>query len=123
MAWATLSRFLILMAAIGQFETAWIDACLGPGATAGRLLVEHRTCDPNADPQPSGTRHGADRKLDPRAPAGRGAAGQHRLRVPGGRRHHAHDRALFHAVREPADRAGAQRPGGDPPALAWLTPR
>src|SRR4029077_770834 len=67
---------------IEQFETARIDAGLRPGAATGGLWLEHRTSDPNADPQPSGTRDGADRKLDPRAPAGRAAAGRHRLRVP-----------------------------------------
>src|ERR1700694_2830080 len=89
---------------LAQLEPARNDACLWPGAAAGRLRLEHRTGDPHADPQPSRARHGADRKFDPGATAGRGAAGQHRLRVPGGRRHHAHDGDLLHAVGETADR-------------------
>src|SRR4030088_1898348 len=84
-----------------RVELAGIDACLWPGAAADRVRIQRRTRDSNTDSQPSRTRHGADRKFDPGASSGRGAAGQHRLRVPGGRRYHAHDRDLFHAVAEP----------------------
>src|SRR5437879_1931261 len=60
-------------------EPAWIDARLRTGAAAGRLRVERRTYDPNPDARPARARHGPDRKLDPGAPIGRAATGQHRL--------------------------------------------
>src|SRR3979411_1043054 len=42
---------------VEQVDLAWIDAFLGPGAAAGRVRVQHRTRDSNADPQPSRARH------------------------------------------------------------------
>src|SRR6266550_5616371 len=51
-------------------EPAWIDACLRPGAAAGRVRDERRTHDPDADARPARPRHRADRKLDPGAPTG-----------------------------------------------------
>src|ERR1700694_1376665 len=116
MPWATLSRFVVLMASLRNLNRlastlacglALLLAACGsstapatptptpsppgpalvqtensilarppggwPGAAAGRLRLEHRTGDPHADPQPSRARHGADRKFDPGATAGRGA--------------------------------------------------
>src|SRR6266702_915453 len=62
-----------------ELEPAWIYACLWTGAAPGRLRVERRTHDPNPDARPARPGHGADRKLDPGAPTGRVATGQHRL--------------------------------------------
>src|SRR2546430_1871184 len=60
-------------------EPAWIDACLRTGAAVGRLRVERRTHDPHPDARKARPSHGPDRKLDPGAPTGRAATGQHRL--------------------------------------------
>src|SRR2546427_4262700 len=106
-----------------ESEPTCIDACLRSGAASGRLRDERRTHDPNPDARAARTRHGADRKLDPGAPTFRAATGQHRLRVPGRGRHHAHDCDLLLALGEPADRAGPQRPAGDDPALAFVPRR
>src|SRR5207237_4846382 len=103
-----------------EFEPAWVNACLRPGVAAGRVRDERRTYAPNPDARPARSRHGADRKFDPGAPTGRAATGQRRLRVPGRGRHHAHDRDLLLSIGEPADRAGAECPAGDDPAVALL---
>src|SRR6266487_6456155 len=88
----TLSPFLILIPSLEEFEQAWIDACMRTGAAPGRLRYDCWTHGPNPDARPARSRHAADRKLDPGAPTGRAATGQHRVRVPGRGRHHAHDR-------------------------------
>src|SRR5436305_4446807 len=54
-----------------EFEPAWIDAWLRPGAPAGRVRNERRTYDPNPDARQARSHHGADGKFDPRAPTGR----------------------------------------------------
>src|SRR5882762_8379681 len=62
-----------------QFEAARNNTGLWTCAAARRLRRKCRTFDPNPHTRPARARHGADRKLDPGAAAGRAATGQHRL--------------------------------------------
>src|SRR5260370_14098452 len=89
-----------------RFEPAFIDACLRTGPGVPDRVQFDRRSRPEANTQSPRAGHGPNRELGTGTAPRRVAAGRHRLRVPGRRRHHAHDRDLFQALRESADRAG-----------------